>query len=425
MLHSSQFDVICVSETWLNDSIPDHLLTDSSSYSVFRCDRSGSRGGGTMILTKSNLTVSRVVLPHNYVHLELCVVDIALTKISNGTVRLFSCYRPPSSNRDPVAIAYLTELCNCIELLLPQCGSAIITGDFNLPDIVWSPSSAIRCCSYACPGIFLNFVYKHSFNQLVQTPTRLANILDLVLSNDDTLVTNVCVKPSFSTSDHDSVHFNIVYRNRPVNNVLQQRSTKFDFNKADWDSIRLFLAEYDFYELFNSDIITTDKFSTFYAVLHECINLFVPVRATVLATRKRCKYPRHIRKLQSKKLSAWRVYRRSRSATSLSTYKKRASQLRKAVNKHITERENRLIDTGNLGAFYRYANNKLASRSSIGPLSDSDGNLTFDPLRRAELLNETFCKYFTSDNHTLPQLCKHFSSSTQNLSNIIFFSDQR
>lgn len=112
LLHLSSFDIICITETWLNDTVPDNIIIDSSSYSVFRSDRKMSRGGGVMVLTKNNLTVTSVKVPSNFDHLELCVVDVILSDSIN--VRLFTCYRPPSSNRDPNSLVYITELCNCI-----------------------------------------------------------------------------------------------------------------------------------------------------------------------------------------------------------------------------------------------------------------------------------------------------------------------
>ena len=420
LIHTSKYDIICVTETWLNDTVPDNIITDTSKYSVHRTDRKMSRGGGVMIITHNHLPVNSVKIPPNFDHLELCAVDIVLP---GSPVRLFTCYRPPSSNRDPIALAYITDLCTCLEMLLPRNGSIIITGDFNFPDVNWSSLSALRCCSHTCPGVFLNFFFKHSLCQFVDSPTRSDHILDIVVSNDVNCIANVTAAPPFSTSDHTSVQFNVVYRKLlpdRLGDITHTPQLKYNFQKADWSNIRCYLAEYDFNEIFNSDFTTAVKFQHFYTVLNHCIHLFVPLQPRQRTTTKsKRKYPLVIRKLQQKKLSSWRRYRRSRSSSSLNTYKRHTSEFRRAVNKHITQRENSLIETGNLGAFYRYANNKLASHSTIGPLSDTDGALIIDPRKRAELLNNTFKDYFTIDNHTLPQ-CNQKASPAQNLSNVIF-----
>jgi len=52
MLHCDRPSIVCVTETWLNDSVPDHLLTDNLCYTVTRKDRLNnvSHGGGVAIL---------------------------------------------------------------------------------------------------------------------------------------------------------------------------------------------------------------------------------------------------------------------------------------------------------------------------------------------------------------------------------------
>ena len=57
------------------------------------------------------------------------------------------------------------------------------------------------------------------------------------------------------------------------------------------------------------------------------------------------------------------------------------------------ERENRILDANNLGAFYRFVNSKLGNSSGIGPLHDKDGNLLFDDKAKAELLNQYFIQF--------------------------------
>ena len=429
-LNINSYSIACVSETWLNNSVNDSILTDGTDYSVFRHDRCNSvtRGGGVCIFYHNTLTISEVSIPDSFSHVEICAADLKLTS-HDQPLRIFTCYRPPSSSkRHPNDLAYIQDLCNCIELLLPKTGTILICGDLNFPSIDWSFNCSINCCSYTCTGIFLNFVYKHGLVQLVKEPTRFNNVLDIILTNDATSVINTCVVQPFSTSDHQSVNFAISGSVRPI----QSQSGVFNaprrnFNKADWDNIRCFLSSYNFYDLFHSNLPVQTIFDEFYHVLNLCIQLYVPVRLTGPRFSLKTRYPRFIRKLQVKKRNAWRQYRNSRSSVALSNYKRRATDCKSAINNLVYERENKLIDNGNLGTFYRYANRKLTSRSSIGPLIDETTNTTVtDPTHRAELLNSTFKNYFTLDNNIIPPLAP-FSTSSQNLSNIYFnpFSVER
>ena len=77
------------------------------------------------------------------------------------------------------------------------------------------------------------------------------------------------------------------------------------------------------------------------------------------------------------------------------------------------------MDSGNIGSFYRYANNKLSYKSQIGQLQQPDGSFAIDPQHKAELLQHVFSSNFTSDNNVIPP---HVNTNLQNhkLSNILF-----
>ena len=134
-----------------------------------------------------------------------------------------------------------------------------------------------------------------------------------------------------------------------------------------------------------------DVFDFFYTVLYECLDLFVPLKTVKSNSKPKRSYPGRIRRLQSRKASAWRAKCRTRSAHSNVVYKKACAKCRTAIRSYATESETKLVDNTNLGAFYRYANRKLASKSSLGPLVDSNGNTVTDSTSKAELLNDVFC----------------------------------
>ncbi len=69
-------------------------------------------------------------------------------------------------------------------------------------------------------------------------------------------------------------------------------------------------------------------------------------------------FPKSIRKLLAKKAAAWRTYKTNRKASDLSTYKSVSADCLSAMNNYYTNIELSLIDDGNIGAFYRYANSK-------------------------------------------------------------------
>ena len=92
------------------------------------------------------------------------------------------------------------------------CNSSIVLlGDFNLLDIRWSPD---YLTSLECHGTystaFTESVIQHGLLQYVHSPTRCNNILDLVFSDDPYSICNLDTCIPFSTSDHNSVTFQLI-----------------------------------------------------------------------------------------------------------------------------------------------------------------------------------------------------------------------
>ena len=60
---NNNYDVICITESWLNNSIYDFNIIDPENYSIFRRDREDTRslkkdGGGAFIAVKNDLNVT-------------------------------------------------------------------------------------------------------------------------------------------------------------------------------------------------------------------------------------------------------------------------------------------------------------------------------------------------------------------------------
>ena len=81
-------------------------------------------------------------------------------------------------------------------------------------------------------------------------------------------------------------------------------------------------------------------FDEFYRIIRRCIDLYVPIKHSVISSRLRgFKYPSKIRRLISTKAAAWRIYRSSRSPDSMASYKKIATQCKSAIYRFELRRE--------------------------------------------------------------------------------------
>jgi hypothetical protein len=196
-------------------------------------------------------------------------------------------------------------------------------------------------------------------------------------------VLNVRVAEPFSTSDHNQDYFDIMCKAF----TPKQAFNSYDFEHADWSQIRPFLTNIDFFDLFHCDLLPTDRVDSFYSIINTCIDLYVPIKHSVFPGKPRCvRYPPGIRRKLRKKTCAWHIYRSFRTPESLVSYRKIASECKSAIYAFELYRENQLINNGNTGAFFRYANNKFCGRPAVGPLHDSNGSLTSVSIEKAAIL---------------------------------------
>jgi hypothetical protein len=415
LLSTYKYDVLCITESWLSPLTTNDVILGGCSYTLFRTDRTAPhRGGGVCVLiNNSSAKAVAIPIPSIFADLELCVIDIIST---SSKFRLFVCYRPPSSDTDLAAVRYISDLCNCVNRLYPLNGTVIICGDFNFPSIDWSADSSLLTSNVTCTGIFLEFYYTHGLRQLVCEPTRGERILDLVLSNDIHSVLNYRILEPFSTSDHSQVSFDLPHKVSTYDYTFNTR----DFQSADWSSVRSYLDNIDFYELFQSHLSASLIIEEFYKIICACIELYVPSKFTVISKRSRLvKYPPTIRRKLQKKAAAWRNYRMHKTPEALSSYKIISSQCKSATYSFVRSRESHFVDSGNLGMFFRYANRKLCSKSTIGPLYNNDGVLTTDPNEKASILQHAFVRNFTVDDGRLP--CgNNFNQPPSKLCRVLF-----
>lgn len=74
------YDIIIITESWLNCKFPNSLIEPNGLYTVIRCDRSSKRlGGGVCVFVRKPLCVVEIVLDKQYASLELCCIWYRLT----------------------------------------------------------------------------------------------------------------------------------------------------------------------------------------------------------------------------------------------------------------------------------------------------------------------------------------------------------
>merc|ERR1711874_364911 len=203
-------------ETWMDRKVVGD--PEIKGYKLYRGDRSCREGGGTAIYIKEEFEAQKIAeLSTNEV--EMVAVFIEKLNILNIVI-----YRPPSS----LGKNFLVILKKVKEILKKTKApepTIIITGDFNFPFIEWKRGKHGGCEWKKKTETGATREEKLQFERLIEEmdnfglvqaieePTRGKNTLDLVYTNEISMIRQIEVVKS-NLSDHDRVELttNIKYR---------------------------------------------------------------------------------------------------------------------------------------------------------------------------------------------------------------------
>jgi hypothetical protein len=185
LINDLHHDIICLSETWLNDQIEDALV-DIKGYKIHRKDRSDHRAcGAGMYITHA--IPNRRAYELEFPNTDLLWVELHL---SHKKILVGACYRPPGQSQDEVAL-FMSDLEDSLELAFRQKPESIfLLGDINDTCTVWDSehtNSELGLKLY-------DYINSHDLHQLILSPTHVtshsATILDLLITDSPGYVTN-------------------------------------------------------------------------------------------------------------------------------------------------------------------------------------------------------------------------------------------
>ena len=186
------FDIICLTETHLDNSVHSGELLDSNTYNVYRKDRN-IYGGGVLIAVKSNIVQEALQ--------EFASHEAVAVLINRQSIFLCA-YRPPANTENRYAECLIESLVNNVSQLRLSTNPSnqlTIVGDFNYPGLDWTgpyPTLKQSAKNTQTLEIFLNTLNEYNLKQVIDEPTHVhGNTLDLLLTNNPSNVSQVVVFP--------------------------------------------------------------------------------------------------------------------------------------------------------------------------------------------------------------------------------------
>ena len=137
---------------------------------------------------------------------------------------------------------------------------------------------------FALCNLFIDLFVTHGFRQLVDSPTRNNNILDIFATNRPSVIAECKVIPGIS--DHETVHIET-----QLSVMLTSETTRqiFQWNKTDYHQINHIMLQYssEFLTNFSSETPVEVLWSAFKSICSECLDL-IP---STLSSKKHLKAP--------------------------------------------------------------------------------------------------------------------------------------
>lgn len=282
-ISANNFDVIMLSETWLNNSVLNSEICDSNRYTVFRRDREDpckTQGGGVLIAVSRELNSKIQDSWHSSAE------DLWVTVASaDNKVKIHICctYIPPNSDIDQYTSHY--EKISEVILNCPN-DKFLIAGDYNLRHINWvatndhyqpEHTSSNSTSELMDTLQFCNLTYNGIKNEDNRT-------LDLILSNINVDVYPSCAPVSrIDRQYHPPLELKLAFRDmRRLNSKLVNT---YNFNKCNYEEIICKLSATRWSSLLNNVDVNIDL-DCFYSILESLIKTHVPLK-----TQLSSKYP--------------------------------------------------------------------------------------------------------------------------------------
>ena len=251
-LDVNNVDILALSETKLDETVHDSLFNLPNFHQPFTKHRS-RHGGRVAIYTRNQIPTRR--LPElEYPGEEWIWVK---TLVNNETILTCALYLPPNLTHDRLEnfLDNFTDSILSAQRFFPA--TIIILGDFNAGNTYLAsdvPHSGVTPFDTRLKDTIESL----NLTQLITTPTRQTetscNLRDLVITNNNNIITDSGILPSFSNIDHFPVFANLNIERQP--SIKPQDRHIWDYRRTDINRLTHTLLHTDWSFIIDNNIPT-------------------------------------------------------------------------------------------------------------------------------------------------------------------------
>ena len=282
-----------------------------------------------------------------------------------------------------------------------------IAGDFNYPKIQWEGGGIETGENF----VFVECLKDAYLEQKVVKPTRnvrldqKANIVDLVLINDDKMISEIVHNAPIGNSDHDVLFFQL---NMSKKKKKDTEIKRFNLGKGDYKGMKKEIGKTDWSVLEKMNVENQWEFIKEKIVSN--MEKFIPqTKQKSEFKTKPCWMNNKIFRKIKKKYHAYKRYLVSKEGKDYEKYIKRRNECTREIRKAKKKHEQNIANDSknNPTKFWKYVNEKCKTNVGISSLKSKDGSLIDTDKGKAEVLNEFFTSVFLNEDTTnLPKVAE-------------------
>jgi hypothetical protein len=387
--------ILALTEFGASSSVSDGEL-NFNDYTLYRgthSDGSGGPGKGAALYVKN-------VLNHAaYPQFDNETFDCSawsMVKIArNKSLLIGVVYRSPNSSaQNNEGLLKLVR-----KAFTSNCDHVMLCGDFNLPLIDWNLNRCLDT-SLSFTSNFLSVVEDLGVFQHVRESTRFRgeqnSCLDLVFTNEESMVCEVNELPPLGKSDHICQQWALIVSETMFKstNVLRH-----DYKKANWKDLKKDLATYQF-DPNDTPGVMNDKLVT---LIKEAKAKHIPyckqknnkhrlpwMKGAGLKRQRNCKW------------QSWKRFKQTQLPRDYDAYKFERNQLNDMIRTRKIEYERRLVDDmkENPNLYHGHCRRTLKTKQGVSNVVKENGELMETEEEAATALNSYFHSVFTSESGT-------------------------
>ena len=383
---ASEYDIICVSETHLDENVNTSDLIDGYYPNPIRKDRN-AHGGGLLIYVSERLLVKRQE------QLEYNTESIWIKVIFPRLSLLICCvYRSPNCN-DP----FWDNFHHSVETAAVQSNCLLVLSDLNVDLLTEKRHKLLDIMQYV------------GLQNCISSPTRYGptrhSLLDLILVKECSVVNSEVIDVDRTISDHNGVLVNIDVK---INFKNSYNREIWDYKRGDFGKLNHSIGNFNWNEfLLDSNNVNQacEKFNQTY--IHMAKNS-IPTRVVTIRPNDKPWFNSELRREIRKRDRLRKQAIKKNSTAIYEKYRKQrnhVNNVKKAIKQAYYIDLYGLIDTyssNNNQDFWKFARKitKSSQSISIPPLSDPvSGKIAINDNEKANLLNDYFVNISTIDDN--------------------------